>query len=151
MSFCTGGDSDGDELPPIRRLIQAEENSGCVPGDRHSHELANDHFLAVSDLPSPSQRTSTYLSPVSDPGTPAYRYPMHSSHFFRIKGADDFRSVLTTKSVELRRKKLKRVSKVNAIVVVTCLSVQFTCWCRTCSGCEQLMEVNPPLLIACLT
>ena len=43
---------------------------------------------------------------------------MHNSHFFRIKGADDFRSALNTKSVQLRRKKLKRVSKVNAVLVV---------------------------------
>ncbi|KAF8560203.1 hypothetical protein OG21DRAFT_1502537, partial [Imleria badia] len=32
-------------------------------------------------------------------------------HFFRIKGADDFRSVLKTKSARHRRNKLKRVSK----------------------------------------
>ncbi|KAG9314214.1 hypothetical protein JVU11DRAFT_5000 [Chiua virens] len=31
-------------------------------------------------------------------------------HFFRLKGADDFQSVLKTKSAELRKKKLKRVS-----------------------------------------
>lgn len=37
---------------------------------------------------------------------------MCSSHFFRIKGADDFRSVLKTKSARHRRIKLKRVSKV---------------------------------------
>ncbi|KAG6381026.1 hypothetical protein JVT61DRAFT_5421 [Boletus reticuloceps] len=36
---------------------------------------------------------------------------MHCSLFFRIKGADDFRSVLKTKSAQLCRKKLKRVSK----------------------------------------
>ncbi|KAF8140424.1 hypothetical protein EV363DRAFT_1312476 [Boletus edulis] len=35
----------------------------------------------------------------------------HLRLFFRIKGADDFRSVLKTKSAQLCRKKLKRVSK----------------------------------------
>ncbi|KAG8219662.1 hypothetical protein J3R82DRAFT_617, partial [Butyriboletus roseoflavus] len=77
----------------------------------HDKLVKSTHFLVISHLSSSSQSTSTYLPPVCALATPAYQYLTPSSHFFSIKGADDFRSILKTKSIELCRKKLKRVSK----------------------------------------
>lgn len=49
----------------------------------------------------------------------AYLWLIRSSCFFRVKAADDFRSLLETKSVALRRSRLKRVSRASASAAFT--------------------------------